>query len=128
MRQSTVPRQILDDWMSNDLPHYAKPEKCALKTIPEEVLKNWKEEMDYEDVKAKMMKEDVLNQYSLPNWSRVVITPNIVPDEESLDYSCFLSAAEMEEEEEEEEEEVPELVDETENMMNDEEEDIALLE
>ena len=111
--------------MSNDLPHYAKPEECALKTIPEEVLKNWKEEMDYEDVKAKMLNENVLKQYGLPNWPRVVITPNIVPDEESLDFSCFLSAAEMEEEEEEE---VPELVDETENMMNDEEEDIALLE
>ena len=53
----------------------------------------------------------------------MIVTPNIQPTEETLDMSCFLSAADREDEEEdeeemeeEEEEEVPELVEMDEDM------------
>ena len=56
----------------------------------------------------------------------MIVTPNIQPTEETLDMSCFLSAADREDEEEdeeemeEEEEEVPELVEMDEEEMDDE--------
>ena len=53
----------------------------------------------------------------------MIVTPNIQPTEETLDMSCFLSAADREEDEdemEEEEEEVPELMEMDEDELDDE--------
>ena len=55
----------------------------------------------------------------------MIVTPNIQPTEETLDMSCFLSAADREEEdeemeEEEEEEEIPELMEMDEDELDDE--------
>ena len=33
IRASTVARQILRDWASNELPHYAEPAVCPLQTV-----------------------------------------------------------------------------------------------
>ena len=54
----------------------------------------------------------------------MIVTPNIQPTEETLDMSCFLSAADREDDEEEEEMEeeegIPELVDMDEEELDDE--------
>ena len=52
----------------------------------------------------------------------MIVTPNIQPTEETLDMSCFLSAADREEDEDEEmeEEEVPELMEMDEDELDDE--------
>ncbi|KAK8830508.1 hypothetical protein WA577_004240 [Blastocystis sp. JDR] len=123
LRNSTVPRQILSDWMSGALPHYAENEACALKTGDAKAVSEWKKAMGYAAVKKNMMGDEALGRLCSPVMPRTLVTPNIKPVEEELDMSCFLSAADKEEsEEEEEEEEVPELVD------ADEVEDEALLE
>ena len=117
MRPSTAARQVLTDWASNRLPHYAEAERSAVQTVQTEVLKRWKEEMGYEAVLERMKKDPELDRYAMKPLERVFRTPNVQPEEETLDYSCFLPAAERKREEEEaeedmeEEEEVPELVD-----------------
>lgn len=125
MRPSSAARQVLTDWASNRLPHYADAERSAVRTVREEVLRQWKEEMGYEAVRERMESDPEVDRYAMQPIDRVFRTPNVQPEEDTLDYSCFLPAAERrreeEEEEEEEEDDVPELVD-------DEDEDAALLE
>ena len=89
--------------------------------------------MGYEAVLERMKRDPEIDRYAMSDERRVFRTENIQPEEETLDYSCFLPAAEREddedgeageadeadEQEEMEEEEVPELV---------EDEDVALLE
>lgn len=142
MRSSTAARQVLTDWASNRLPHYAEAERSAVQTVQTEVLKRWKEEMGYEAVLKRMKKDPELDRYAMKPLERVFRTPNVQPEEETLDYSCFLPAAERkreeeEEEEMEEEEEVPELVDDEEEEEEEgegeetelvDDEDAALLE
>ena len=131
MRPSTAARQVLTDWASNRLPHYAEAERSAVQTVQTEVLKRWKEEMGYEAVLERMKKDPELDRYAMKPLERVFRTPNVQPEEETLDYSCFLPAAERkreeeeeeEEEMEEEEEEVPELVDDEEEEEEEEEEE-----
>ena len=128
MRPSTAARQVLTDWASNRLPHYAEAERSAVQTVQTEVLKRWKEEMGYEAVLERMKKDPELDRYAMKPLERVFRTPNVQPEEETLDYSCFLPAAERkreeeeEEEEMEEEEEVPELVDDDDEEEEEEEE------
>lgn len=129
MRPSSAARQVLTDWASNRLPHYAEAERSAVRTVREEVLRQWKEEMGYGAVLERMKSDPEVDRYAMLPLDRVFRTPNVQPEEDTLDYSCFLPAAERqreeededdeEEEEEAEEEEVPELV---------EDEDAALLE
>ena len=124
MRPSSAARQVLTDWASNRLPHYADAERSAVRTVREEVLRQWKEEMGYEAVRERMESDPEVDRYAMQPIERVFRTPNVQPEEDTLDYSCFLPAAERrreEEEEEEEEDDVPELVE-------DEDEDAALLE
>ena len=125
---------MLSDWAENRLPHVAEAEPCRLRAVSDEVLAQWKREMGFEAVLQRMRSDPQLDRLAMPPMERMFHTPNVQPEEETLDYSCFLPAAEREqmeeedeedeeenEEEEEEEEEVPELVD-------DEDEDAALLE
>ena len=108
MRPSSAARQVLTDWASNRLPHYADAERSAVRTVRE-----------------RMESDPEVDRYAMQPIDRVFRTPNVQPEEDTLDYSCFLPAAERRREEEEEEEEeevdVPELVE-------DEDEDAALLE
>lgn len=136
MRPSTAPRQVLTDWASNRLPHFAPAQSSALRTVARDVVETWKREMGYEAVLERMKRDPEIDRYAMSDERRVFRTANIQPEEETLDYSCFLPAAEREddeddedgeadeageadEQEEMEEEEVPELV---------EDEDVALLE
>lgn len=33
LRPSMVAKQIVHDWASNELPHYAEPARCALRSV-----------------------------------------------------------------------------------------------
>ena len=62
-----MPRQIIDDWLTGALPHYAEPAACALKLgcvcvwsvmgRKEEEVKAWKEQMGYDAVQKSMMSD-----------------------------------------------------------------------
>lgn len=129
MRPSSAARQVLTDWASNRLPHYADAERSAVRTVREEVLRQWKEEMGYEAVRERMESDPEVDRYAMQPIDRVFRTPNVQPEEDTLDYSCFLPAAERKrEEEEEEEEEMEEDEEEVPELVDDEDEDAALLE
>ena len=71
-----MPRQIIDDWLTGALPHYAEPAACALKLgcvcvwsvtgRKEEEVKAWKEQMGYDAVQKSMMSDGALEHLCCP--------------------------------------------------------------
>lgn len=71
-----MPRQIIDDWLTGALPHYAEPAACALKLgcvcvwsvtgRKEEEVKAWKEQMGYDAVQKSMMSDGALERLCCP--------------------------------------------------------------
>ena len=71
-----MPRQIIDDWLTGALPHYAEPVACALKLgcvcvgcvtgRKEEEVKAWKEQMGYDAVQKNMMSDGALERLCCP--------------------------------------------------------------
>lgn len=108
------------------------------------MIKQWKEGMEYEKIAEEMINDSAIDRYCCPvavmstvelqKLPRVIVSKNIHPTEEMLDYSCFLvdNGSDDEEEGEEgdevegDEEEAEEGNEEEGNM--DIEEDAALLE
>ena len=79
-------RQGLTDWASNRLPHYADAERSAVRTVREEVLRQWKEEMDRRIEECFRSLEDreypCHSQFSYSfvhnDWSRRVTRPAVL--------------------------------------------------
>ncbi|KAK8790446.1 hypothetical protein WA171_001969, partial [Blastocystis sp. BT1] len=103
IRPSSISKQIVYDWLTNELPHYAEPAICPLETIDRGMIKQWKEGMEYEKIAEEMINDSAIDRYCCPKLPRVIVSKNIHPTEEMLDYSCFLVDNGSDDEEEGEE-------------------------